>query len=334
MEYRTLGKSDLKVSAITFGAWAIGGWMWGGTDMKEAIDAIHAGLDQGITSIDTAPVYGFGLSEQIVGEALKGKQRDKIQLFTKFGLRWDTDRGELHADTQDNNGKTLRVNKYAGKEGVHYECEQSLKRLRTDYIDLFQIHWPDPTTPIEETMEALILLKEQGKIREAAVCNYNVSQLIEAEKTLALVSNQIPYSMLQRDYEKQVVPYCQEHQMSILAYSPMQRGILTGKFTPEHQFNKGDHRATSKYFQPENIRRINVFLEKIRPIAEDRQATLAQLVLCWTIHQPGITVALAGARNREQAVQNAGAANIRLTDEEMKQINACLENLQLVDDKK
>lgn len=330
MEYRKLGKSDLEVSAITFGAWAIGGWMWGGTDMKEAVKAIHAGLDQGMTSIDTAPVYGFGLSEKIVGEALKGKQRDKIQIFTKFGLRWDTDKGGLHMKSKNNEGADIDVHHYAAKDSVIYECEQSLKRLHTDHIDLFQIHWPDPTTPISETMEALALLKKQGKIREAAVCNYKLTDLEEAEKTISLASDQIPYSMLLRDYEKEEIPYCIEQQIGILAYSPMQRGILTGKFTPEHQFNKGDHRASARYFQPENIRRINVFLEKIRPIAEEHQASLAQLVLRWTIDQPGITVALAGARNPQQAIQNAGAADINLSEEERNIIHRELASLELV----
>lgn len=334
MEYRALGKSDINVSAITFGAWAIGGWMWGGTDMKSAVNAIHAGLDVGMSSIDTAPIYGFGLSEIIVGEALKNKQRDKVQLFTKFGMRWDTKEGNFKMNSKAENGKALQINLYASKESVIYECEQSLKRLHTDYIDLYQIHWPDTTTPISETMEALSLLKEQGKIREGAVCNYSLSELQEANQTFALTSNQIPFSMLLQDYKEEVIPYCLENKMGVLAYSPMQRGILTGKFTPEHHFNKGDHRASSKYYQPENIRRINVFLEKIRPIAAEHQATLAQLVLRWTIDQPGITVALAGARNPEQAQQNAAAADIKLKEDERKHINDCLGQLELAEEPK
>lgn len=329
MEYRTLGQSDLKVSAITFGAWAIGGWKWGGTDLKAAVNAIHAGIDEGMTSIDTAPVYGFGLSEDIVGDAIKGKSRDKIQILTKFGLRWDLSKGLLHIKGTAEQ-KFKDVYKYAGKDSVIEECEQSLKRLHTDYIDLFQIHWPDPTTPIQETMEALTLLKKQGKIREAGVCNYSAEQMEEAARYMDLVNNQAPFSMLLRDIEKEVVPYCIANKKSILAYSPMQRGILTGKFKPDHQFKGDDHRPDTKFYTPENITRINAFLEKIKPIAEDHKASLSQLVLRWTIDQPGITVALAGARNPAQAIQNARAAQIKLSAEEVRQINKELDQLDLV----
>lgn len=329
MEYRKLGKTDLTVSAIAFGAWAIGGWMWGGTNEKKAIEAIHAGLDYGMSSIDTAAVYGFGLSEEIVGKALKGKPRDKVQVFTKFGLRWDIEKGELHSKSKDRNGKLMEIHKFAGKESVIWECEQSLKRLSTDYIDLYQIHWPDDTTPVEETMEALSILKQQGKIREAAVCNYNLSQLKDANQYLHLASNQVPYSMLLRDYEEDVFPYCVDENIGILAYSSMQRGVLTGKFTPDHQFSEGDHRASNKYFHPENIRAINVFLDQIKPIAETHQATLAQLVLRWTIDRSGITVALAGARNAKQAKENALAADIKLSEKELQTINKHLSELEL-----
>ena len=176
MEYRQLGESNLKVSAITFGAWAIGGWMWGGAERKDALEAIRVSIDHGVTSIDTAPIYGQGLSEEIVGEAIKGQQRDQLQILTKFGMRWDLDKGTLAFKSKDNSGKDIDIYKYAGKESVIQECDDSLKRLGTDYIDLLQIHWADVTTPIEETYEAVLRLKEQGKIREAGVCNYNVEQ--------------------------------------------------------------------------------------------------------------------------------------------------------------
>jgi aryl-alcohol dehydrogenase-like predicted oxidoreductase len=329
MEYRTLGESHLQVSAVTFGAWAIGGWMWGGTDMKAAVEAIHAALDEGISTIDTAPAYGYGLSEKIIGEALHGKSRDKVQILTKFGLRWDVDKGSVHMRSQDESGKTVEMRRLASKKSVIEECEQSLRRLGTDYIDLYQIHWPDLTTPIEETMEALIRLQEQGKVREGGVCNYSPAQMDEAASVISLASNQVPYSMLLRNIEDELVPYCLEHKKSIIAYSPMQRGVLTGKFEPGHSFKEGDHRADQRYFTPENISRVNAFLDKIRPIAEVHQATLAQLVLRWTVMQPGITVALAGARNPKQAIENAGAMRIDLSQEELTQINDALSSLQL-----
>lgn len=330
MEYRQLGESDLKVSAITFGAWAIGGWMWGGTEHNDAVKAIHASVDEGVTSIDTAPVYGQGLSEELTGDALKGLNRSKVQVLTKFGMRWDLAKGTLAFKSKDNNGKDIDVYKYAGKESVILECENSLKRLGTDYIDLYQIHWPDVTTPLDETFEAVLRLKEQGKIREAGVSNYNVELMKEADKVIKLASNQVPFSMVERGIEKELVPYCIENKKGILAYSPLQRGILTGKIKPGHQFGEGDHRPSTKFYQPENLNRINAFLDQIKPMAESKNVTLAQLVIRWTIDRPGITVALVGARNAEQAIQNARAINVKLSAEEIKFINDKLYQVELV----
>jgi len=330
MEYRQLGESNLKVSAITFGAWAIGGWMWGGAERKDALEAIRVSIDHGVTSIDTAPIYGQGLSEEIVGEAIKGQKRDQLQILTKFGMRWDLDKGTLAFKSKDNSGKDIDIYKYAGKESVIQECEDSLKRLGTDYIDLLQIHWADVTTPIEETYEAVLRLKEQGKIREAGVCNYNVEQTKAANSVVKLASNQVPFSMVERGIEKDLVPYCIENKIGILAYSPLQRGILTGKIKPGHSFNEGDTREGNRFYQPENITRINAFLDELRPMAESKSATVAQLVIRWTIERPGITVALVGARDANQAIQNAKAINVKLSAEEIDYINERLYKLQLV----
>ena len=331
MEYRKLGETSLQVSAITFGAWAAGGWMWGGNDDNEAVNAMKAAYDLGITSIDTAPIYGQGKSEELVGQAIKSIARDKVQLLTKYGMRWDLTKGTFGFKSKDNEGKDLDVYKYAAKESIIKECEDSLKRLGTDYIDLYQIHWPDDSTPIAETMEAILMLKEQGKIREAGVSNYGVSQMEEAEKTIKLASNQVPFSMVKRDIEADIVPYCLEHHKGILAYSPMERGLLTGKMKPGQQFGEGDHRAGLKFFKDENIERTNAFLAKIKPLADDKNATLGQLVIRWTINRPGITVALVGARNAEQASKNAKAIEIKLNDDEMAFITGELDKLELID---
>lgn len=330
MEYRQIGKTELKLSTITFGAWAAGGWMWGGTEQQSAIEAIRSSIDLGVTSIDTAPVYGQGTSEEIVGEALKGIPRDKIQILTKYGMRWDDTRGKLAFKSQKNNGDPIDLYRYAGKESVVRECEDSLRRLRTDYIDLYQIHWPDVTTPVNETMQAVEQLIRQGKVRFAGVCNYNAQLMAEAEQTLSLVSNQVPYSMVKREIEKEVVPYCIEHHKAILAYSPLERGLLTGKMKPGHPFSPGDHRADLFFFKDENLRRTNAFLEKIKPLAKEKNATLAQLVIRWTIDQPGITIALVGARNQQQAVENARAIDIKLSEGEIGFINGHLQELELV----
>jgi len=329
MEYRKLGESNLQLSAITFGAWAIGGWLWGGADRKEAIEAIKAAYNLGVTSIDTAPIYGQGVSEEIVGEAIKGIPRDKIQILTKYGMRWDLTKGTLAMKSKDNDGNDIDIYKYAGKESVIKECEDSLKRLGTDHIDLYQIHWHDVTTPIHETMEAVATLIKQGKVLHAGVCNYNVEQMMEAEKSVTLVSNQVPYSMLRRDIEADVIPYCIQHKKSILAYSPLQRGILSGKIKPGHHFEEGDNREELYYYKNENIERINSFLQKIKPVADSKKATLAQLVIRWTLEQPGITIALVGARNASQAIQNAHAAEIKLTKDEIDLITSYVHAITL-----
>lgn len=330
MKYRTLGDSDLELSVVTFGAWAAGGWMWGGVEQNRSVEAIQAAYDLGVTSIDTAPAYGQGLSEKIVGEVVKDIGRDNVQILTKFGLRWDTDKGAFRFNSIDNDGNPIAMHMYSSKESIIKECEDSLKRLGTDYIDLYQIHWPDPTTPIEETMEALVRLKEQGKIREAGVCNYSAEQLKTAEKTIKLASNQVPYSMVRRDIEEEVVPYCRENDKGILAYSPLQRGLLTGKMNPGYTFGEGDTRAQEPYFTDENIRRTNEMLNSIKSIAKEKDATLAQLVIRWTIEQPGISIALVGARNPEQAIQNAKAAEIKLSTDELEFIDQQLAELELV----
>ncbi|HVX49037.1 MAG TPA: aldo/keto reductase [Chitinophagaceae bacterium] len=324
MEYRQLSNSDLKISAITFGAWAAGGWMWGSTDRNDAIEAIRASYDLGVTSIDTAPIYGQGTSEEIVGEAIKGIARDKIQLLTKYGMRWDDTKGTLAFKSKNNAGQDIDIYKYAGKESIIKECEDSLRRLGTDYIDLYQVHWPDATTPIAESMETVAMLIKQGKVRYAGVCNYNAAQMREAEQAITLVSNQIPFSMVNRGVEEETVPYCIAHNKAVLAYSPLERGLLTGKMKPGYVFAEGDHRATNKFFTDESIIRTNTFLDRIRLMAEAKNATLAQLVLRWTLERPGITVALAGARNAAQAIQNAAAVNVTLSNEEIAYINANL----------
>jgi len=328
MEYRQLGQSDIRLSSLTFGAWAIGGWMWGGADKADAIAAIRTAIDEGMTTIDTAAVYGQGHSESVVGEAVAGR-RDEVQILTKFGLRWDTDQGLHYFDSTNNRGEPISIHRWAGKASVVEECEKSLQRLRTDHIDLYQHHRTDPTTPIEETMEALEILLHQGKIRTAGVSNYTRAETEQALAALPIVSNQVPYSMLEREIEDDLVPFCLERGISILAYSPLQRGILTGKIEPGHRFSPTDHRAQQYYFQPANHERVMAFLGEIKPIADDRGITLSQLVLNWTLHRPGISHVLVGARNPRQVRENAAAADFRLSSNETERIDAALDRLVL-----
>ena len=328
MQYRQLGESDLQVSAVAFGAWAVGGWMWGGTDDQEAVSAIQRAIDIGMTSIDTAPIYGFGHSEEVVGQAIAGR-REKVQVLTKYVLRWDGVEGQPHLETTDGAGQPRTVYRNGRKESVLLECERSLKRLRTDCIDLYQCHWPDETTPIDETMEAIDQLLKEGKIRAAGVSNFSPEQMEAVRKMVPLASNQPPYSMVRRDVEQDVLPYCIENNVGVIVYSPLQRGLLAGKVTMDRVFPANDARSTLPRFQPANRRRVLDFLGKTRPIAEAHGVTLAQLVINWTIHRPGITAALVGARTPAQVEENAAAADFRLSDEEVDRIDSLLGELEL-----
>ncbi|RDC56515.1 aldo/keto reductase [Pedobacter chinensis] len=327
MEYRKLGNTDLMLSAITYGSFAIGGTMWGGTEKKEAREAIIAAIDYGVTTLDTAPFYGLGLSEELIAGAIQQMDRSKIQILTKFGMVWDgsnNSKGDYMFDVEHQR-KNYSVYKYASKANVIKEAEESLKRLKTDYIDLLQLHWADSTTPIDETMEALQLLIDQGKIRAAGVSNYNELQMLEANKSINLASNQVPYSMLQRQIEATIIPAALENNIGIIAYSPLERGLLSGKFFKGDSLKYSDHR--NGYFAQFDLSGIKQFLEKIEPIAIEKGISLSQLVLKWTTLQPGITIVLAGARNKEQAISNAQSVDVTLTKAELNLINEELARL-------
>ncbi|HZH71968.1 MAG TPA: aldo/keto reductase [Mariniphaga sp.] len=321
MEKISIPGSELRLSPLAFGAWAIGGWFWGGTEENKSLRAVQSAIENGMTTIDTAPVYGFGQSEEFVGKAIMGK-REKVQILTKFGLRWDKSSSYVHYEkTKDNQGNELTIYRSGRKESIIEECENSLKRLKTDHIDLYQQHWPDPHTPIEETMEAIEILKKQGKILAAGVSNFSVPELEKAQKYGRLISNQVPYNMLNREIEIDLVPYCIANSLSIIAYSPMQRGLLTGKITKDYKFNEGDNRPDTPLFKEKNLIKINKFLREINGIAKSKNATLAQIVLRWTMYQPGITCVLAGARTESQVFENIKASDIHFSCDEMKLIN-------------
>jgi aryl-alcohol dehydrogenase-like predicted oxidoreductase len=323
MEYRQLGKSDVRVSVVGFGAWAIGGFLWGGSDEEAAVAAVRAAIDCGVTTVDTAPVYGLGLSERLVGRAISGR-RDQVQVLTKFGLAWEGDGGTFHFEAPDPSGQVVKVYRWASRERVIAECEDSLQRLNVDCIDLYQQHWPDPATPLEETCEALRTLLDQGKIRAVGVSNFSVEQVQHIRTLLPLASVQSPFSMVKRGMESDLLPYCLKEEIGMIAYSPLQRGLLTGKVSPDREFPPSDSRRSDPFFSPANRSRVLDLLDKFKPIAETHGATLAQLVVAWTIQRPGMTMALVGARDPDQAEENARAAEIRLTDDERTQIDGIL----------
>lgn len=327
MEKQRLGKTDIFISPITFGAWAIGGWMWGGTDDRNALKAMRASYEHGVTSIDTAPVYGLGHSEKMVGKFVKEIGRDNIEILTKFGLTWKIQKGEAMMEGAEPGGKSRKIFSYAGKDDIMMEVEDSLKRLNTDYIDLYQIHRPDYGTPMEEIVEMCLQLQKQGKIRAFGVSNHSVDLMKRAEKIMNVASTQSPYSMVYRKIEEDIIPHCLEKGIAVLAYSPLQRGLLTGKIKSGHSFPEGDHRVDNRFFREPNLTRTNMFLDKIRPIADTYGVSLSQLVINWTKGRPGITSALVGARDARQAKENAKSLDFTLSDTEIQQINEALEKV-------
>ena len=300
MEMRSLGTSDVKITPILMGTWQAGKAGWVGIEDEQTIKAIRNAYEAGITTVDTAEVYGSGYSEQIVAKALSDV-RDKVVYATKVFAN------HLQYDQ------------------VIEACDRSLTNLNTDYIDLYQIHWPSGSfnsevVAISETMRALNKLKEQGKIRAIGVSNFSRSQLEEASQYGRIDSLQPPYSLFWRQVESDAMPYCIDNKISILAYSSLAQGILTGKFGLDHQFGKGDIRAKNKLFQGENYQRAQKALEELRPIAKNHNCSLAQLALAWLIAQPQ-TNAIAGARNAEQAEDNAQAASVTLSSDELTEID-------------
>lgn len=326
MRTRPLGPSGIEASVIGFGAWAIGGWMWGGADEGDAVDAIRAALDQGINLIDTAAIYGFGLSEEIVGRAVRDR-RERALLATKCTMVCDPTCGQLkfrsNASGPDPNGH-IAIHVCARPDSIRRELEDSLKRLGTDHVDLYQTHWQDPTTPIEDTMAALMDLKQQGKIRAIGVCNATSQDMERYRRIGPLDSDQEPYSMIDRQIERDQLPYCRQHGVAVLAYSPLARGLLTGKFGPDRTLNPGDHRAALPRFSVENRRRIAEMLHQMQPIAERYRLSPAQLVIAWTLHQPGLTHVLCGARNRQQVQENAAAGDVELSPEDIGRVDDIL----------
>jgi len=286
METSRIPASGLQFSRIGLGTWAMGGWMWGGTDEEESIQTIHSAIDRGITLIDTAPVYGFGTSEEIVGKALlSGGLRQKVVIATKVGLDWS-------------NGEPFR---HATRARIFAEIEASLKRLKTDVIDIYQVHWPDPMTPIAETAEAMATLFKQGKIRAIGVSNFSPAQMKEFSLVIPIHTAQPPYNLFEREIEKDVLPYCNREGVAVFAYGAICRGLLSGRMKPDTKFEGDDLRRTDPKFQ---LPRFAQYLEAVRLLDQFAQKNYGKrvihLALRWALDQPGVTSALWGARHPGQ----------------------------------
>lgn len=297
---RTLGNTNIQITPIIMGCWQAGKQHWQNINDEDSLIAVQTAFDNGITTFDTASAYGDGHSEKLLGKALKPIRKDSVIATKVFS------------------------------DSLHYEqvlnsCEQSLKNLQTDYIDLYQIHWPAGTwgseiVPIEETMRALVALQEQGKIRAIGVSNFSVEQLKEAQQYGAIVSVQPPYSLFWRQASDKLTPYCVEKNLTILAYSPLAQGLLTGKFTRTHHFPEGEFRSTHKLCLPEHYERVQIALEALVPIAKKNNMNLTQLALTWLIMQPN-TTAIVGSRTAKQIRENATVLNMALSTEDLQKID-------------
>lgn len=324
MKQRPLGKSGLDASVIGLGTWVTGGGSWWGKDPDdvESIRAIQASIDAGVTLIDTAAIYGFGRSETIVGKAIRDR-RDKVILATKCGMLWDDARGAFFFELDGR-----KVHRCLRPETIAEEIESSLKRLGTDRIDLYQTHWPSmepDKTPVADTMAFLEKLKDQGKIRAIGVSNVTLEELEENVRCGAVASDQFRYSLLYREPEKDILPYCLRHGIATLTYMSLEQGLLTGKVGPERKFAASEFRANdawNPWFKPENRPRVLAMLEGWRGLSEKYSATLAQLVIASTAAQPGVTHVLCGARTIQQAKENAAAGAIELEPKDVAKMVA------------
>lgn len=333
MHTRPLGQSGIEASVVAIGTWVMGGWMWGGADENDSIKAVHAALDAGISLLDTAPIYGFGHSEIVVGKAIKDR-RDKVVLATKCGMVINAPGGRsVGRSTAAGPSEFghLEIKIYNKPESIRQELELSLKRLQTDYIDLYQTHWQEEDTPIEDTMGELLRLKEEGKIRAIGACNATPEIMDRYRSVGPLDCDQEQYSMIHRKMEggafqgddglPDQLGYCSEHNISMLAYSPLVLGLLTGKVGPDRVFAESDLRSKQKRFSKVNRQKIADLLGQFQPVADKHGCTMAQLVIAWTVSQPGLTHALVGARTPEQAIDNAGAGRVTLDDEDLSLMN-------------
>jgi len=314
-QLRTLGNSDLRLTSIGFGAWAIGGgnweFAWGPQDDNDSINAIHRALDLGVNWIDTAAIYGLGHSEEVVAKALKTTSH-KPYVFTKCSMRWNDDRSIY---------RSLKA------KSLEEELHNSLRRLRRDTIDLYQIHWPNPEEEIEEGWAALAKFKEQGKVRYIGVSNFNVEQMKKAQKIAPITSLQPPYSMLRRAIEQEILPFSQANNVGIINYSPMLSGMLTGKMTRERiaAFPPDDWRKRAIEFNEPRLSRNLRLVELLHEIGTPHQIQPGVVAVAWTLHHPAITAAIVGGRSANQVEGVAPALTFRLAQEEYDRINAFLE---------
>jgi aryl-alcohol dehydrogenase-like predicted oxidoreductase len=309
MEHRPLGNSGIEVAPVALGCWPIAGVSSLEVNDADSLATIRACFDVGVNFLDTAYMYGrHGESERLIAEAL-GSRRDAVVIATKCGMHWDAQ----NQRAADGRPETLRR-----------ECEESLRRLNTDHVELLYLHAPDPATPITESAAGLKRLKDEGKTRAIGVSNLSVAQMEQFANECPIAVVQPPYNMLQRQIEANLLPWCRERNIAVAAYWPLMKGLLAGKLPRDYQFQPGDGRAKYPMFHGEEWRKNQDFLDRLREIAAETEKTVAQVVINWTVHQPGITVCLCGAKRPSQIQETAAAMGWRLSDEHLRKIEAAL----------
>ena len=311
MEYMTIPRTQMRVSRIAMGTWAIGGWMWGGTDERESIRTIHAALDKGISLIDTAPAYGFGVSEETIGKAIQERgSREKIFIATKVGLEW-------HDGAISRNSSPARIRQ---------EVQDSLRRLRTNYIDIYQVHWPDPAVPIEETAATMQELYKEGLIRAIGVSNYSPKQMERFMSVAELHTVQPPYNLFERQSENDVLPFAREHNLGVFAYGPLCRGLLTGRMQPDTKFTGDDLRKSDPKFQPPRYSQYLNAVQQLDDLAREKYGKrVMDLAVRWVLDQPEISAALWGARRPAQLEAVANTLDWKLDGETLAAIDRILQ---------
>jgi len=307
MRYNTIEGLDIKPSCLGLGCWQLGGHGWGKVSEREMVKGIYKALNSGINFFDTAPIYGLGRSEKVLGKTLHIERKNVI-IATKVGLVWEK-------------SNTFRKFTDNSPTNINREIDMSLKRLKTDYIDLYQIHWPDPNTPTEDTLHAMEKLKDSGKIRCIGCCNFSLELLKECLKYAEIKTIQIPYNLIDRKVEKDLLPFCRKNNIRVLAYSSIAKGLLTGKYNKNTKFGEDDHRSRHKYFHGEDFLKNLKILEKVEVIAKKLDKLPAQIALRWVLENPCVTTALVGIKNVAQVEENVVSADFEISKEDMEFLN-------------
>lgn len=327
-----MSKYHLPQNPFVLGGWGLSGWMWGGGQKSQALKTVHAALANGIDGIDTAPIYGFGRSEEWIGEAIEG-HKSRCYLASKCGMVWHTWEGKKAFDSDEwgvsANG-SYRVRLWLHPQSLRYELEQSLRRLKREWVDLYQVHWYDEKTPLEDVMETLLRFRQEGKVREIGVCNFSTEKMIRCLKSAPLASDQERFSMIDRKVQRNQIAFCRNRGMGFFAYSPLSHGLLAKERPLEERYSPQDLRSSSPRFSLEQRQGAQQLLSDLAPLRERYGVGCGAFALAWVLNVPGVTHVIGGARSPQQVEENLKAINLRLTPEDKILIDTILQKTQKI----